>query len=176
MIGRILAFIVMLWLLGFMAFGIFLPKPVGAWKSDAVIVYTGGEGRIDRGIEALRKGWSSHLLVAGVDRDVKPGEFRAEYRVPSKLMRCCVTLDHESYDTVTNAREASDWLADRGYKSVRLITSDWHMRRAAFELGQVKPDDVVVVADAVHTAPSMRILVLEYHKYVLRTISWIWDR
>lgn len=176
MIGRILAFAVMLWLLGFLAFGIFLPKPAGEWKSDAVIVYTGGEGRIPRGIDVLRKGWSSHLLVAGVDREVRPGEFRAEYGVSQKLMRCCVTLDHESYDTVTNAREASMWLADRGYKSARLITSDWHMRRASFELGRVKPEDVVVVADAVHTEPSMRILVLEYHKFVVRSLSGIWDR
>src|SRR5260221_8789982 len=35
----------------------------------------------------------------------------------------------------------------RSFKSVRLITSDWHMRRAAFELGRASPGHVAVIRD-----------------------------
>ena len=53
-----------------------------------------------------------------------------------KLIQCCVDLGSESVDTRSNAEEALRWLAKHGFHSVRLITSDWHMRRARYEFQQ----------------------------------------
>ena len=50
--------------------------------------------------------------------------------------------------------------------SVRLVTTDWHMRRAAGELARKLPDDVQVVRDAVPSTPSLASLFLEYHKLI----------
>jgi len=171
MISRIVAFVLMLWLLGFIAFGVFLPKPVGKWSSDGVVVFTGGEGRVGRGLEVLREGWAKQLLVSGVDPEVRPAEFRAEYGVSRRLMNCCVTLGYDSYDTRSNAVETSLWIGKHKIKTLRLVTSDWHMRRAEIELDRVKPSGVTIVEDAVHRNPSLRILVLEYNKFVLRAFS-----
>jgi len=85
---RIVALLVLVWLLGFVWFAIALPGPVAMSRTDAVVVYTGGEGRIDRALEALRKGWSRKLLVSGVDPEVRPAEFQAEYHVQKILMKC----------------------------------------------------------------------------------------
>ena len=174
MLRRIVSLAVLAWLIGFLWFAIFLPSPGGSAKSDAVVVYTGGEGRIARGLEALDKGWTKQLLVSGVDKDVKPGEFAIEYKVPAATMACCISLDFASYDTRSNALEASRWLARNKFRSVRLITSDWHMRRAAFELELAKPDGVTVIRDSVPTQPSFQILILEYHKLLARRISRLW--
>lgn len=171
MLRRLVSLAMLAWLFGFLWFAIFLPVPRGNVKSDAVVVYTGGEGRIARGLEALDKGWARQLLVSGVDKDVRLGEFAAEYEVPAVTMTCCVTLDFASYDTRSNALEASRWLAKNEFRSVRLITSDWHMRRAAFELEQAKSDGVTVIRDSVRTQPSFQILILEYHKLLARRIS-----
>ncbi len=54
---------------------------------------------------------------------------------------------------------------------MRLITSDWHMRRAAFELREALPRDIVLVYDAVPTEPSLSMLAIEYNKYVLRRLA-----
>jgi uncharacterized SAM-binding protein YcdF (DUF218 family) len=171
---RLFSIVVLSWVLGFVWFAMSLPRPAGNTKTDAVIVLTGGEGRIARGVEVLDKGWSAQLFVSGVDREVKPAEFVAQFRLIPAQLDCCITLDFKSVDTRSNAREASRWLAGRNYKSVRLITSDWHMRRAAFELHRAISPGVLVVEDAVVSHPSLGMLIREYHKWLARLVSQLW--
>ncbi len=168
MLRRALATILLAWALGFIWFAALLPQPAAAGKSDAAVVLTGGKGRVDRGLEALRRGWSERLLVSGVGREVKPHEFAAEYKVRSGLMACCVTLGYEAQDTASNAAETAAWIAQHKAKSLRLVTSDWHMRRAAMELRAAAPAGVTIYEDAVPTQPSLRILFIEYHKLIAR--------
>lgn len=175
MVRRIAALLALAWFFGFVWFAVMLPGPAGTQRTDAVVVFTGGEGRVDRGLEAVRRHWARQLLVSGVDREVRPREFRAEYEISRPLLACCITLGFESFDTRSNALETSRWLADRKFRSVRLVTSDWHMRRAVLELEKVRPQGVEIVADAVATQPSFNILFLEYHKLIARRLSWLWD-
>ena len=55
-------------------------------------------------------------------------------------------------------------MAENDVRSIRLVTADWHMRRAARELDAILPEDTPVLRDAVRTEPSLWILALEYHK------------
>lgn len=174
MLRRAASIVLLVWLFGFVLFAVTLPRPQDGGKTDAVIVLTGGSGRIDRGIKALNEGWSHKMLVSGVDREVRPREFQAGYNVPSEMMDCCLTLGFDSVDTRTNAREAAAWVADNKVTSIRLITTDWHMRRSAFELSQMMPDNVVVIEDAVQSKPSLKTLFLEYHKLMARLVSRLW--
>ena len=172
MIRRFASFVVIAWALGFVWFAAIPPQPIGAGRSDAAVVLTGGDGRIQRSLEVLARGWVKQVLVAGVDSEVRPREFAVEYEVTGKTMACCITLDKISVDTRTNAREAAAWIFANKVHSVRLITSDWHMRRAAWELGNAAPD-VEIARDAVRTKPSFRILFIEYHKLIARRISHV---
>ena len=70
MLRRIITLLLLIWVLGFIAFALLLARPAGDIKTDAVVVLTGGAGRVDRGLEALRRGWAPQLLVSGVDREV----------------------------------------------------------------------------------------------------------
>jgi uncharacterized SAM-binding protein YcdF (DUF218 family) len=167
MIRRFLSLIVLCWVLGFIVFAVTLPKAVDGSPSrssaaGAVIVLTGAEGRIARGLEVLRRGWAGQMLVSGVDPEVQPREFVSHYRVAPQLMQCCITLGTESVDTRSNAQEALRWVDDRHVTSVRLVTSDWHMRRAYWELRRVLPAQVAIIEDAVPTRPSLNILFVEY--------------
>ena len=171
MFRRAASLILLLWILGFLWFAIALPRPHDGGKTDGVIVLTGGPGRVARGLEALDKGWAGKLLVSGVDREVKPREFEVEYKIPEATMRCCVTLGFESVDTRSNAREAAEWIARNRFRSVRLVTTDWHMRRAELEVEQMLPGNVTVIRDAVRSQPSFRILFLEYHKLLARGVA-----
>ena len=171
---RLFLLLVLAWVLGFAWFALRLPQPHDGGRTDAVIVLTGGEGRVARGFEALRKGWADQLLVSGVDPEVKPREFAALYRVSAQQMACCVTLGYESVDTRSNAREAARWIAENKFRSVRLITTDWHMQRAAYEVSLMKPRDVAVVRDAVISHPSFGTLFTEYHKLLARHLERLW--
>lgn len=171
MIRRFLSVIVLIWALGFAWFALLLPQPHDDEKTDAIVVLTGSAGRIDRGLALLRREQSEHLLISGVDRDVKRAEIAALYKVSHKLMDCCVTLGREAIDTRSNAVETSRWLSRHGYKSVRLITADWHMRRSRYELSRQLDNTVRIVPDAVRSQPSLTVLLREYHKYMLRRIA-----
>lgn len=166
MIRRIIALLLVVWVFGFLWFAIALPQPAPASPTDAIVVPTGGPGRIARGIAMLEGGGAPRLLVSGVFEDVTPAEFAAEYQVPHHLMECCITLGFAALDTRGNARETAQWVKQRGVGSIRLVTSDWHMRRAVAELRGTLPGDVTILPDAVSTEPSFTMLFLEYHKFL----------
>ena len=71
MVRRLLSLVLLAWVLGFILFAVTLPRPAPAGQSDAVVVLTGGEGRIGRGLKALHEGWAEKMLVAGVDPEVR---------------------------------------------------------------------------------------------------------
>lgn len=171
MLRRVLSFILIAWALGFAWFAAVLPRPAGTERTDAVVVLTGAAGRVERGLQALDKGWAPQLFVSGVFGQVKPGEFAAEFDVPAARMACCVTLGYAAADTVGNASETAQWAGKRKLRSLRLVTSDWHMRRAVFELRGKLPDGVTIVEDAVSTRPSLRTLFVEYHKLLARGLA-----
>lgn len=169
MIRRFVSFLLLAWLLGFAWFALLLPQPLGpARKTDAIVVLTGAPGRIGRGLELIEAGAAHAMLISGVDRDVRPSELALAYDAPERLFECCVTLGHEAVDTRSNGIETAHWIERRKFKSVRLITTDWHMRRARFELDQALSSGVTIEADAVSSRPSLSMLFKEYNKYLLR--------
>jgi uncharacterized SAM-binding protein YcdF (DUF218 family) len=139
------------------------------------VVITGGGGLIERGFEGLGAGGAKRLLVAGADPLVTKKDLVSEFGGSRRLVRCCVDLGSESVDTRSNAEEAKRWLDRRGYRSLRLITSDWHMRRARYEFRRVLGDRYRVVPDAVKTQPRFATLFGEYNKYLLRRIAVLFE-
>jgi len=175
MIARALSLLLLLYAVGFVLFAFTLggPAPASVKATDAAIVLTGGSGRIEHAIDVLDQGKAKRLLVAGVDPAVTKSDIAR--RVPGKrrLVTCCVDLGSESVDTRSNAEEAARWLDRRRFKSIRLITSDWHMRRARYEFRKTLGDKVRIVPDAVRSEPRFITLFAEYNKYVLRRIA-VW--
>jgi uncharacterized SAM-binding protein YcdF (DUF218 family) len=174
MMRRVIAAILILWALGFVWFAGIPPQPAPSSMTDAIVVPTGAGGRIQRGLEMLRDGQAEAMLVTGVDPEVKPAEFAAQFEVPDGLMDCCVVLGFEAVDTRGNASEAAQWAAANDYKSLRLVTTDWHMRRAAYELSSSLPNGVTVIRDAVPSEPSFGGLLLEYHKLLASVAVHLW--
>ena len=176
MIARLGAFLVLLYALAFVFFAFTLGKPAPATTpaTDAAVVLTGGPGRIEHAIDVVRSGKARRLLVAGVDPSVTKPDLARRIPGSSKLLACCVDLGSESVDTRSNAEEASRWLAKHSYGSVRLITSDWHMRRARYEFQRVLGGKYKLTTDAVRTEPGFLTLFGEYNKYLLRRLAvWV---
>ena len=175
MIARGLSLLLLLYAIGFVLFAFTLGKPAGASAAttDAAVVLTGGSGRIEHAIEVVRDRKAKRLLVAGADPSVTKRDLARRLGGRGKLLRCCVDLGSESVDTRSNAEEASRWLAKHRFRSVRLITSDWPMRRARYEFARVLQDRYTLVPDAVRTEPSFMLLFGEYNKLVLRRLA-VW--
>jgi len=168
MIRRLLSFLVLAWLLGFALFAALLPRPAGDERTHAIVVLTGAGGRIERGLDLLSRKRAQRMLVSGVDRVVRRRELAHEYPASRRLFACCIDLGKESVDTRSNAEEVARWMRRRKFSSLRLVTTDWHMPRARFELARRLPDNVRLVGDAVRSEPRLGILFVEYNKYLLR--------
>jgi len=175
MITRIASLLVLLYALGFILFAFTLGKPAraDAARTDAAVVLTGGSGRIEHAMEVLREGKAKRLLVAGADPSVTKADIARRVGGSENVLNCCVDLGSESVDTRSNAEEASRWLARHQFHSVRLITSDWHMRRARYEFDKVLGSKYQLETDAVQTQPSFVTLFGEYNKYLLRRLA-VW--
>ncbi|KQN26732.1 hypothetical protein ASE86_00085 [Sphingomonas sp. Leaf33] len=151
-----------------------LGKPAGGQKTDAIVVLTGGAGRVARGLELMEAGAAKRMLISGADTTVRPNELAHEYRVPRRLFACCIDLGYEAVDTRSNAEETATWLAEHGYTSVRLVTTEWHMPRAHMELAHAMTTDVTVIGDAIPSNPAFGMLVREYNKYLVRRVAlWL---
>ncbi|WP_414899708.1 YdcF family protein [Sphingomonas flavalba] len=168
MIRRLLAAALLAYLLGFALFAVMLPRPADDRKTDAIVVLTGGAARIERGLTLIAAERARRMLISGVARSVRPHELALQYRASMRLFDCCIDLGREAVDTRSNGEEVADWLKARGYRSLRLVTTDWHMRRASFEIERALPGNVVVLRDAVPSEPGFTMLLTEYNKYILR--------
>lgn len=174
MIARIVAFVALAWALGFAAFMLLLPDPLDDHPTDAIVVPTGGAGRIDRGIGLLEAHEAKRMLITGVAPAVRPIDLALEYHARPALFDCCIDLGREAVDTRSNAEETARWVRAHHYHSVRLVTSDWHMARARMELGNALDDDVVIVRDGVKGEPDLKLLLAEYNKLLLRRVAlWL---
>lgn len=170
MIRRLLSVVLLAWILGFAWFALTLPLPLPpgpASRTDAIVVLTGGPGRIERGLDRLAAGEAERLFISGVGPDVTKDDLSVRHPAAASLMDCCVALGFEAADTRGNADEVARWLRLRGYRTVRLVTTDWHMRRAMFEMRRALPSTIVIRPDAVRSRPELATLWREYHKYLL---------
>ncbi|MEZ0496130.1 YdcF family protein [Sphingomonas sp. IW22] len=166
---RLIAFVTLAYALGFVVFMLSLGRPVEGKVTDAIVVPTGGAGRIDRGLAILEAGQARRMLVSGVDPTVRPRELAEVYKsTPRRLFDCCVDLGQEAIDTRSNADETAGWVRRYRFKSVRLVTSDWHMARARLELTNALGPDVEIVGDGVRTNARFGVLAGEYNKLLIR--------
>jgi len=175
MIARFFAILILLYLLGFIVFSVTLGSPAKGEHTDAVVVITGGSGRIERAIDVLAKGYTKRMLISGTDPSVTKADLVRRLGGKKRLVDCCVDLGSESVDTRSNAEEAKRWLDKHRYKSFRLVTSDWHMRRARYEFRRVMKGKYDVLPDAVKTEPRFTTLFGEYNKLILRRIAVIFE-
>lgn len=170
---RIFILAVLVWLLGFAAFAINVPPPAGNDRVGAIVVFTGAKGRIDHGLEMLEQGRAKRMFISGVDPTVRETELVAVVGRSGNLFKCCIDLGKVAIDTRSNALETAEWVRKHQVKSLRLVTTDWHMTRARDELKHALGGEVTIIADPVQSRPSLWTLFNEYNKYVLRHTAMI---
>lgn len=168
MIRRFVSALLLVYAIGFALFAVLLPRPADDEETDAIVVLTGGAARIERGLTLIEARKAKRMLISGVDRSVRPRDLATRYKTPMRVFDCCVDLGREAVDTRSNADEVATWVREHKYRSVRLVTTDWHMPRAAFEIGRALPPGVTLLKDAVRSNPGFMMLLTEYNKYLLR--------
>jgi uncharacterized SAM-binding protein YcdF (DUF218 family) len=149
------------------------PEPRAA---NGIAVLTGGVARIDEAMKLLTQQKAKRLLITGVNRTTSTEELKQLASQGDQLFSCCVDIDKEARNTIDNATETSQWVAQHHYTSIIVVTSNYHMPRALAELGRVMPGVTLipysVVDNNVHldrwwTYPgTTKLLISEYLKYL----------
>lgn len=135
-------FLALVWSAGLLVFISELPAPASGRPApaDGVVVFTGGEDRVVSAMALLNDGVGKRLLISGVNPNVSRPELAALWTGDPALFDCCVDLGHEAQTTMGNASELGAWTREHGYKSLILVTSDYHMPRALIEARDRLPD------------------------------------
>lgn len=142
-----LGVLALLFLGGFVWFLGSLPHTVEApeQRTDAIVVLTGGAGRVARGLELLEQDKAEKLFISGVYFAVDVNELlRVAERSPENLS-CCISLGYEAGNTRGNAEETAAWIEKQGYGSLRLVTSAYHMPRSLLQFRRLMPGVEIVV-------------------------------
>jgi uncharacterized SAM-binding protein YcdF (DUF218 family) len=175
-----IAIIVVIWLAGLFAFAdrvrSYTPAAEPA-RADAIVALTGPSAeRVNAAIRLLEQDKGKRVLISGVNREVRRQELRGLTPGSYRLFNCCVDLGFEAEDTVGNAQEIAAWADAKGYDSLIVVTSDYHMPRALTEIRAAAPG-VALTPYAVETpsldnsrwwraAVTARRMTLEYTKYL----------
>jgi uncharacterized SAM-binding protein YcdF (DUF218 family) len=146
-------------------------------NADGIVVLTGSAFRISDALDLLAAGRGQRLLITGVNPQTRSQEISRLVPEHQRWFNCCVDLDHSALNTVGNAVETRRWAQARGFHSLIVVTSNFHMPRAMAELGRELPDVTLVpypvVSDRVRVEawwenPSTaRLLFWEYLKYIV---------
>jgi uncharacterized SAM-binding protein YcdF (DUF218 family) len=149
-------------------------------KADGIVVLTGAASRITDAIVLLTNQNGQRLLITGVHRTTTAREIAQLTALNVKIFACCVDLDRSALNTAGNAIEARRWAKEKGFNSLIVVTSNWHMPRAMAELEHQLPDAALiaypVVSEKIKSEPwwsnatTARLLLAEYLKYVFALV------
>src|SRR5882762_8517972 len=127
-----------------------------AGRTDGIVVLTGDSARISEAIELLANRHGQRLLISGANRGTTAAEISRLNPDFTRWIQCCVDFDR-SLNTLGNAIETRRWAERRRFRSLTVVTSDYHMPRAIAEIAHQLPDVALlpfpVIADKLRAEP-----------------------
>lgn len=158
-----------IWFLGLKWFEIQIPQsknPLPENSADAIVVLTGGSGRLEYALQLMAEGKSNILFISGAGKDVTLDDVvrQAQSEVRGKINRNNIILGHQGENTIGNAEEIKEWLKNTNYKKIILVTSNYHIPRSLLELSTSLPQISIITAPVI--ADDNEMLFSEYHKYI----------
>lgn len=143
--------------------------------TDAIVVLAGGRGRVEEGVRLFREGKGNYLFLIGVDPTVRKQDLFRDRQGETLAER--VFLEKASRNTLENALYGREIIARRDVRSILLITSRYHMKRATLIFRNTLPRDIAIYPHPVDTVNlkeawwrdrgSFRLLFSEFYKYCL---------
>lgn len=111
---------------------------------DAVMVLSGGEGRIAEGYKAWVSGAAREIYLLGTGRDVPLAKLIPAVASLPGAEREHIHVEGWSENTLENAFSAKNATEERNFSSVILVTSDYHVARAGIAFRRVLPPRVAL--------------------------------
>lgn len=174
-----LALALAVWAGGFLSYAASIPRAVenADRRTEAIVVLTGGSLRLEVGLHLLRTGLAERMLVSGVHPDVTREALLRLLPEWTESMNARIDIDYAANNTIGNASETAEWLRERGYRSLRLVTANYHLRRSLLEFRNAMPEIEIVphpvFPEDFHLAEwwrwpgSAALIFSEYNKFLM---------
>ncbi len=142
---------------------------------DGIVVLTGDQFRIAKGIELLKRNPNKKLLISGVNKNINPVDIMEEFPSSINFFQCCIDIGKDAKNTFENIIETFEWMKSNEFTSIIIVTSDYHLPRVKLEINRFI-DNQQIFYEAVKTDESDSILrlkkiTLEYIKYIRTFLS-----
>ena len=150
-------------------------------KTDAIVVLTGASGRITEGIKQLIAGKSDKLFISGVYKKNSNGNVikktilqlsKKTNPIPSNILS--KIEEGKAKSTIENALETKVYTEGNNIKSIRLITSYYHIPRVKILFSKYLPNTKITY-HPIYTKKEKNIfkhnnfliVFLEYNKFLI---------
>ena len=113
--------------------GKFLVQSDKLEKADAIAVFSGDNGpRTERAVELLKEGYADYLILSGgkVYDDVTMAELMKNHAIKLGVDEDKILIDDKASTTNENADFTAEIIEEHNFKSVIVVTSDYHTRRS----------------------------------------------
>ena len=119
-------------------YSIFCEKGETPSSCDAIVAISGGNtsARTTRAIELFKQGYGKKLIFSGANSDpsaISDAAQMAKQARRSGVSISDILIEEQAKNTNENAKNVSNIVKDRKYKSIILVTSPYHSTRAALE-------------------------------------------
>ena len=117
--------------------------------SNNLVVLTGGTNRIKQTLKlfVIENSKQYNLLISGAGKGFNKkivSTFLPKTDFYKKKLNCCIFIENKSKNTISNATETYKWVRKNNFKSITLITSDYHMQRALVEFKKILVDIKII--------------------------------
>ena len=121
-------------------------------KADAIVVFAGGVGesgeagggyqeRVKQAVDLYRGGYAPRMIFSsGFVFAFQEAEVMKSLAMANGVPASAITLETQAVNTRDNVVQSEQILHERGWRSILLVSSPYHMRRALLTWRRAAPD------------------------------------
>jgi len=136
---------VILWIIGLIKFDEVIPTfdETNLTQTQAIVVLTGGSGRLDEGLGLLVKDPKALLFVSGVYKGNEVRHLLELSKQRPSALGARIAIGN-AINTHENALETTAWVHKNKIQSLRLVTAAYHMPRSLLEFENLLPNTIII--------------------------------
>ncbi len=148
-------------------------------ENTAIVVLTGGKGRIQKGIDLYKENNGKFLIISGV---FKESEFEIKDLIDKQVVNqsCCIFYDKEATNTIENAYQVKKWLINnREINRLILVSSYYHLPRSFIIFSNIIKNKNISLVPAIYNLRidksiffHIKLITLEYFKIIYTMLSF----
>ena len=138
-------------------------------ENSAIVVFTGGKGRFEKGFNILKQNISKRLFISGVYPGIDLEKKYAFDDSDRKLFDCCISFDEKAINTIENVQEVKEWTKVNDINEVFLVSSYYHLPRIKILFEKIIPNlEVRIIStDDTLLLPKKSFVYLFHTKLIL---------